>query len=811
MSIKGKSYIMGETQGTTFMNEAETVATDLDAFAAEVREWIEEKFPRSLKGKQQLMMMIEGGPVLEQDFSRWKKAMGERGWGTPTWPKQYGGAGLSSVQARVLQQEMSRVGAWNPIGGMGVMMFGPTLLEYGNEEQKRRHIPGIATGDVRWCQGYSEPGAGSDLAALRTQCVDSGDNFLVNGQKIWTSGAQFADWCFCLVRTDNTKKHEGISFLLIDMKTPGVEVRPIKLISGNSPFCELFFTDVKVPKENLVGDRNRGWTIGKRLLQHERGGLSAGSPIRANERDIDRIAKDYIGTDPQGRIADPDLRACIAGHMMDARALRLTLLRAAAESKASQGPSAATSVMKNAASRIGQDRAELLLEIMGHQGLGWEAQGFSNDEVEATRVWLGGKATTIYGGSYEIQNNIIAKQILGLLDLESLGHRKMEPFVGERNTALLTEEQIMVRDSARSWLRENSPVGAFRKLRDGGNAHGFNRAAWAEMAELGWAGMLIPEQYGGTGLGHVTLGLLLEETGRTLTASPLISTALTATSALLLHASAAQKQAYLPKIAQGQLIATLAVDEGPHHRPERIALKAERSAAGYLLNGRKMFVLDGASADLIIVAARTSGAPDDKSGITLFLVDGNAAGLVRQQLSTVDSRGVANLIFENVRVGANAVLGGVDEGAVALAATLDRARAGLAAEMLGHAAQSFEITLDYLKNRVQFDRPIGTFQALQHRAAKMFTELELARSCVEGALQAIDRDAADVAQLASLAKAKAAALVHLVSNEMVQMHGGIGMTDAHDAGLYLKRARAQEVTFGAASYHRDRYATLLGY
>jgi alkylation response protein AidB-like acyl-CoA dehydrogenase len=221
--------------------------------------------------------------------------------------------------------------------------------------------------------------------------------------------------------------------------------------------------------------------------------------------------------------------------------------------------------------------------------------------------------------------------------------------------------------------------------------------------------------------------------------------------------------------------------------------------------------LDGITADLFIVAARTSGAADDKQGITLFLVDSNAAGLVREQLKTLDSRGVANLMFENVRVGADAVLGRADEGMIALKATLDRARAGLAAEMLGHAAQSFEITLEYLKNRVQFDRPIGTFQALQHRAAKMFTELELARSCIEGALQAIDRDAADVAQLASLAKAKAGALVHLISNEMVQMHGGIGMTDEHDAGLYLKRARVQEATFGAASYHRDRYATLLGY
>ena len=377
--------------------------------------------------------------------------------------------------------------------------------------------------------------------------------------------------------------------------------------------------------------------------------------------------------------------------------------------------------------------------------------------------------------------------------------------------ARLTEEQTIIRDSAKSWLQDNAPVSALRKLRDSENADGFDKAAWAQMAEMGWAGILIPEEYGGTGLDYQTLGLVLEEAGRTLTASPLISTALTATTALLLCGNEAQKKAYLPRIAQGKLIATLAVDEGAHHRPENIALKAEKSDTGYVLNGHKTLVLDGASADLIIVAARTSGAASDKSGVTLFLVEANASGLSRERLKMIDSRGLANLTFDNVRVGHDAVLGSPDKGMGVLESTLDRARAGLAAEMLGHAVQSFETTLDYLKTRVQFGQPIGTFQALQHRAAKMFTDLELARSCVEAVLQAIDRDATDVAQLASLAKSKVGDVVHLVSNEMVQMHGGIGMTDAHDAGLYLKRARVQEATFGTSSYHRDRYASLLGY
>ena len=369
--------------------------------------------------------------------------------------------------------------------------------------------------------------------------------------------------------------------------------------------------------------------------------------------------------------------------------------------------------------------------------------------------------------------------------------------------AVLTEEQTMLRDAAKAWVKDKSPVTAFRKLRDSGNADGFDRAAWREMAEMGWTGILIPEEFGGTGLGYLTLGLVLEETGRTLTASPLISTALTATTALLLGGNDAQKSEWLPKVADGSIVATLAVDEGPHHHPEKVALKATKSGSGYALSGKKIFVIDGGSANLLIVAA------DSGSGVTLFLIKGDASGLTRQHLHSLDSRNMANLTFENVV--ADSILGQEGQGAPLLEKILDRARAGLAAEMLGTATQAFEITLDYLKTRTQFGQLIGTFQALQHRAAKMYTDMELTRSCVEAALAAIDNNANDVPQLASLAKAKAGELLHLVSSEMVQMHGGIGMTDAHDAGLYLKRARVAEATFGGASYHRDRYATLLDY
>ena len=401
---------------------------DLDAFRSKARNWLEAHFPPALKGRGS-MMYQEGAPPQDADFKAWTSAMGEAGWGTPTWPKAYGGGGLSGAEARVLQQEMGRIGAWSPIGGMGVMMFGPTLLEYGTEEQNQRHIPPIVRAELRWCQGFSEPGAGSDLASLATKCEDKGDQWLINGSKIWTSGAQHADWCFCLVRTDTAKKHEGISFILIDMLSPGVEVRPIQLISGNSPFCETFFTDVKVPKGNLVGPLNGGWTIAKRLLQHERSGIAGGGGSGARGlfgAPPSELAKTYVGTDEAGHIADGELRARIAAFDIDARAFALTAQRAMAESRSNQGPSATSSIMKNAGSAIGQLRSELVIEILGHHGLGWEGEDFAPEELAAVRNWLSGKATTIYGGSYEIQSNIITKRILGLPDpLSNASHQRI--------------------------------------------------------------------------------------------------------------------------------------------------------------------------------------------------------------------------------------------------------------------------------------------------------------------------------------------------------------------------------------------------
>ncbi|MGE4410838.1 MAG: acyl-CoA dehydrogenase family protein [Sphingobium sp.] len=386
-----------------------------EQFRASARQWLADNFPVSLKGGKYILPHTqEEGEKPGPDYLLWKGRMANKGWGVPTWPARYGGGGLTTCQAEILAEEMARIGAFNPIGGLGVMMLGPTVLEFGTEEQKLRHVPPIARGEIEWCQGFSEPGAGSDLASLRTRCEDKGDHFLVNGQKIWTSFAHVSDWCFCLVRTDTSRKQAGISFLLIDMRTEGVEARPISLINGVSHFCETFFTDVKVPKENLLGEVNAGWGIAKRLLQHERNGLSSQRNVANVERGLPDLARAYVGTDDEGRIADADLRARITAHMMRQHAYGLTLRHRNAGIEAGLEGSAQMSVLKNLGARVAQDLNELAVEILGIAGLGWEGPGYSEEELELTSGWLYSKCFSIYGGSHEVQNNITAKRVLAL-------------------------------------------------------------------------------------------------------------------------------------------------------------------------------------------------------------------------------------------------------------------------------------------------------------------------------------------------------------------------------------------------------------
>ena len=391
---------------------------ELDDFRAETRAWLEANCPASMRTPMpgdETPWAGRKGSFKNPDSKVWLDLMAAKGWTAPTWPKAYGGGGLSRGEAKVLEQEMGRIKARPPLFSFGLWMLGPVLLEYATEEQKLTHLPKIVTGEIRWCQGYSEPGAGSDLASLQTRAEDKGDHYLVNGQKVWTSYADQADWIFCLVRTDTSVKHEGISFLLFDMTSPGVEPRPIKLISGESPFCETFFTDVKVPKAQLVGKLNGGWDIAKRLLQYERQNISSSGFGGAAGLELEQVALSHVG-EVDGKIADGDLRARIAGHKMDAKAFALTVRRVEAESKAGGTISPATSIIKYAAATLNQHKYELLIEAMGHQGLGWEGEGFSKRELIETRGWLRSKGNSIEGGTSEINLNVVAKRVLGLLD-----------------------------------------------------------------------------------------------------------------------------------------------------------------------------------------------------------------------------------------------------------------------------------------------------------------------------------------------------------------------------------------------------------
>ena len=394
---------------------------DLETFRAETRTWLLDNAPPSIVSAPSSSLEGNWGgrraTYPNPDVKVWLDVMAERGWTAPEWPTQYGGGGLSRAEAKVLREEMAALKLPVPLIGFGLTMIGPTLLEYGTEEQKREHIPKIVRGEIRWCQGYSEPGSGSDLASLQTRAVLQGDYYIINGQKIWTSYANLADWMFLLVRTDpKAKKQEGITFILMDMESPGVEARPIKLISGSSPFCETFLTDVLVPAKNVVGKVNRGWSVAKALLNHERTMIASAFGSTAGKgRTIRDWACEYVDF-ASGRVADAALRHRMAQYEMDNHAFRLTTDRARDAAKAGRPPGPESSMFKVYGTELNQRRHELLVSIAGPQALGWQGPGFAAEELSLTRDWLRSRGNSIEGGTSEIQLNIIAKRVLGLPD-----------------------------------------------------------------------------------------------------------------------------------------------------------------------------------------------------------------------------------------------------------------------------------------------------------------------------------------------------------------------------------------------------------
>lgn len=394
---------------------------EIEQFRQEVRAWLEANCPESQRKPMTREEQVWAGRnqhFPSEDARLWFERMRDRGWTVPEWPKEYGGGGLSPQQARVLKEEMQRLGCRTPLFDLGIWMLGPALLEHGSEEQKQEHLVRIARGEVRWCQGYSEPGAGSDLASLQCRAEDQGSHFLVNGSKIWTTNADKSDWIFCLVRTDTSgAKQAGISFLLIDMSSPGVSTTPIQLISGDSEFCQTFFDNVKVPKKNLVGGLNQGWTVAKALLKHERKLMSEiGQETPGPSFTTVQAALEYVGLDERGKLADAALRDQLVRHEMNLRALGLTHFRTYEERVAGTPDSRVPLIMKYVGTEEEKRKQELLLALLGMRGLGWEGDAFNDDEKLTLRAWAMSKTLTIAGGTSEIQLNIIAKRGLGLPD-----------------------------------------------------------------------------------------------------------------------------------------------------------------------------------------------------------------------------------------------------------------------------------------------------------------------------------------------------------------------------------------------------------
>ena len=375
----------------------------------------------------------------------------------------------------------------------------------------------------------------------------------------------------------------------------------------------------------------------------------------------------------------------------------------------------------------------------------------------------------------------------------------------------LTEEQELLRSTAREFVTEHAPVKELRRLRDANDPVGFSRELWGQMAELGWAGIVLPEEFGGADLGYAELGVVLEECGRTLAATPFVSTVLLGANALLLAGNGPLKKDLLHAVSKGELVLALALQEGPHHAPYQVAATATPTRDGYTLSGKKTFVQDGHVADRLVVVARTSGKSGERDGLSLFLVPKSARGLTVTRTTMVDGRNSANLELRDVEVDKSSLIGTLGRGADVLDPVLDCATIGLSAELLGTITEAFERTVNYLKARKQFGVPIGSFQGLKHRAAEMFTQVELSRSIVLDALRAIDEKRPDLPVLASVAKARVSDTAFLVGNEAVQMHGGIGVTDEEEIGLFLKRARVAELTFGDGAYHRARFAALSGF
>jgi acyl-CoA dehydrogenase len=765
----------------------EAPATDTSRFRSEIRKQILADCPDAMR--QPLLSDDDGcwggrnWTFRSDDQRLWLERAIAHGWTAPGWPRAYGGGEMTPEQEEILREEMTALGCRLPLAGWGLTLIGPTLLHYGTEAQKQQHLPAIAKGEIRWCQGFSEPGAGSDLASLQTRADLVDGEFIVNGQKVWTTYGDVSDWMFCLVRTDReAPKHLGISFLLIDMTTPGITPRPLPLISGTSEFCEVFFDDVRVPADNLLGELNRGWDVAKYLLGAER---RVSGKVKAQvAKAVGQLLAEAGRLSPAGR---PE----VARFDIEAWALSTLLEEMAALDQARVDRPGFGQVVKYIGSELNKWRYEVLMSEDGSDALLWS--GANKQDGALARTWLRTKANSIAGGSNEMQFNMLGKQALGLPGKPSLRATSGE-------TVDLDPEHRQIRESVQAMLGGAGGTAYVRAVRD--NPLQFSSELWQEFSQAGLSGLLIPDSRGGSGLGHAEASIVMQELGRAMIPSPFLASAVVAATGLI-HGGSAQ-QHLLPKLADGSLRLALAVDENPKHSAG-IATRATPDSGGFKLDGGKIFVADGGIADKLIVTASDGG------GISLFIVDKDAPGVTITRRRLIDDRDSADIAFSGVAVTRKNLLGDAGHGEDLLALMLDAGRAAIAGELLGLGDEACDLTIAYLKQRRQFDHFLAEYQALQHRIGLVHMRLELTRTALKRALRHLDANDGDRAGTVAAAKHLAIGAATLAVQEAVQMHGGVAMTDAYDIGFLMKRARVLAELYGDADFHADRFARSLGY
>ncbi|MFO1079125.1 MAG: acyl-CoA dehydrogenase family protein [Reyranellaceae bacterium] len=764
-------------------------ASSFAAFRAEVRTFLKDNLSPEMARRNRSAVHPS-----RDDTLAWTAILAKRGWSVPGWPVEHGGTGWSARQRLVLEEELLRAGA--PITNIqGVSLVGPVICAFGTAEQQRRYLPGIREGRSFWAQGFSEPNSGSDLASLRTRAVRDGGHWVINGQKIWTSQAMLADMIFCLVRTEPEAKPQlGISFLLVPLDSKGITVRPIPSIDEGESLCEVFFDDVRVPADALVGEPGRGWDYAKFLLGNER---IATAEVPRNKRNL-AVLKEMAAAAPDGAgklIDNPDFRRRIAELEIELATLEAGVERALDGDDDALLPS----VLKLAGCALLQSILQLQVESLGVYGAVYNVQAEDGpagvsataagvgpaEAVDVTAEFLFRRAATIYGGSNEVQKNIVARTLLR---------------TQHRARSLLSEEQQMLRDSAAGWLGRTYGFDA-RKMMLADRATAF-AANWKAFAEMGWLGTALAEEHGGLGGSLSDTAVLAEEFGRALVLEP-FGPATLAGRLLERAVPPPQRPALLAPLVSGETLTVLAHDEpGARGRLSAVATTATPTDGGYRLHGRKCVVLGGDQAQRFVVSARTAGGPLDPAGISLFVVERDAPGLVATPCRLIDGRGAAELDLRGVEVGADAILGAPGEGLAALGPALDEATMLACADAVGAMDQALWITCDYLKVRKQFGTLLADFQVLQHRLAEMYVELEKARSSLRQGVRALaSSDPAARRRAVSAAKAQIGRSGFFVGSQAIQLHGGIGMTEAYAVGHYFKRLCTFDMLLGNAAHH----------